>query len=250
MKKILNEWKRYLNEGQQAGSIQNQEQADVIASETKSAEAALLDSAIEEQQQGEIEFVSNVQSPDPRQFAESFYESYNLSSRKGFLTPYSVEDFMKMKLFMVKSTQGIENAGFAIKDGDDIVSVHNNSDIRGIGDQMIEEAKAQGGSKLDHFDGFLSGYYRKKGFNVVGVDQWSENYIPASWDFPASNIEDPRSSVYAAASSEYGMGYDKIANLNKPVEMNIEGEVQLTANPADKTSQYRSGRPDVIYRKL
>ena len=56
--------------------------------------------------------------------------------------------------------------------------------------------------------------------------------------------------VGGSDNDEYGMGYDKIANLNKPVEINIEGEVQLTANPADKTSQYRSGRPDVIYRKL
>lgn len=250
MKKILNEWNKFLKEEQASSFVKDQQQANEVASETKIAESALLDSSISEQQASPIEFVSNIGSENSEQFAKRFYESYNLSEKKGFLTPYSIEEFSKMKLFLIKDGEKIQNAGFAIKDGDDIVSVHNNSNIRGIGNQMIEEAKKQGGSKLDHFDGFLSGYYRKHGFKVVGLDQWSENYIPTDWDFPNSNIENPNSSVYANASTEYGDGFDKITNLNKPIKIQIEGGVDVTANPADKTSQYRSGRPDVIYRKL
>jgi len=250
MKEILNEWNRFLKEDQSSGFIETQQQADMIASETRIAEDALLDSSIAEQQTTSIQFVSNINSENPQEFAKKFYQSYNLSTKKGFLTPYSVEDFFKMKLFLIKNGENVENAGFAIKDGDDIVSVHNNSKMRGIGNQMIEEAKKQGGNKLDHFDGFLSGYYRKHGFKVVGLDQWSENYIPADWDFPSSNIEDSNSSVYANASTQYGDGFDKITNLDKSLQIQIEGGVEVTANPADKTSQYRSGRPDVIYRKL
>lgn len=253
MKKILKEWKRFLIE-EQINSVDSQHQANMVASETKMAEDALLDTAmLEEQPATQIQFVSNVDIIDKdaqQDFAKAFYKSYNLSNKKGFLTPYSIEEFVKMKLFMVKTAQGTQNAGFAIKDGNDIVSVHNNSGIRGIGNQMIEEAKRQGGTKLDHFDGFLSGYYRKHGFKVSGLDQWSEQYIPEGWDFPTSNIEDPRSSVYAEATTKFGQGYEKMSNIDRIIKIKVEGGVTVEANPADKTSQYRSGRPDVIYRKL
>ena len=262
MKKLLKEWREYISEEVEgANSVKSQEQANEVGSETQIAEHALLETNnLSEQEMGSLseqfEFATNQGFSDPERFAKAFFLSYNFSSKIGFLTHYKVEDFMKMKLFLIRRKgQEVEPAGFAIKDGNDIVSVHNNSKNlkkMGIGDLMIREAIKQGGTKLDHFDGFLSGYYRKHGFKVVKVDNWAEKYIPDMWDFPKTKIDNPEQSVYAKAVSKYGKGYRRILNVDLPkeIKVQIENGIITNINPMDKTRQYDSGRPDVIYRQL
>ena len=44
---------------------------------------------------------------------------------------------------------------------------------------FLRTAKEKGGTMLDHFDGFLSGLYRRYGFtDVYEVYQWEEQYRP------------------------------------------------------------------------
>lgn len=84
-----------------------------------------------------------------------------------------------MKLFKVPNI----DAGFALKGMDnpnhkDIVAVHNNSSIDKIGGELMKAAIRNGGTHLDHFDGFLSGFYEKLGFEEIGRDAYNPQYDP------------------------------------------------------------------------
>ena len=70
-----------------------------------------------------------------------FIKSMNSGTKTEMLTPYGEEDFAHMKTYKVKGY----NAGFAIKNDGDIVSVHNNSGISGIGGLLIKAAIKHGG---------------------------------------------------------------------------------------------------------
>ena len=100
---------------------------------------------------------------------ESFISEIGKNKRSSFLTPYTVEEFQKAKV-QTFQVPGYE-IGFALKpmpDGDmDIISVHNNTDIHGVGEALIDSAKRLGGTTLDHFDGFLVRFLRKEGIQGI-----------------------------------------------------------------------------------
>ena len=178
---------------------------------------------------------------------KAFETSLYSGERSGFLTYYQEDELAKMKLFLIKGYQ----AGFAIKDGDDIVAVHNNTKgkLRGLSSKFMEDAKAAGGAKLDHFDGFLSGNYRKYGFTkVYDVWDWNGRYRSDAWDYPPTDIFNQKTSVYYEALGQY---VDDIQSL--PVaasEYKLESGFVKTFEPMGKYYSYKNGMPDVIFRKL
>lgn len=165
----------------------------------------------------------NWEQPDPQRFLASL----NSSKRQSFLSPYSPEEFASMRLFKLEGF----DIGFAVKSDGDIVSVHNNAGIRGAGQALMQAAIRNGGTKLDHFDGFLTGFYEKNGFGkVVNVDAWNDEWAPSGWEYEKVNIWDPRNSVYAKELAKY----DKMDDV--PTELRA------------KIQQYESGKPDIVYR--
>ena len=189
--------------------------------------------------------ISKRANPD-EQTIEAFYESLNSGQRAGFLSPYNIDEFSGMDLYKLKG----HNAGFAIKDGNDIVSVHNNSDLSGLANEFMKKAKEVGGSRLDHFDGFLSGLYRKYGFtDVYEIYQWDEQYAPTEWIFQGVDVLKEATSVYSQALKS--IMYDSPNALpNESVEVETEGGLKLSINPSLKYNAYKYGRPDVIMRRI
>lgn len=156
-----------------------------------------------------------------------FYDTIQKSGKNAAsLSAYTLADYQQMKTYMVKGMA----VGFAIKADGDIVSVFNFSGARGIGQILIDVAKRMGGRKLDHYDGFLTGLYKSCGFKIDNVLEWSDEYTPDGWEYKPLNINDPDQSVYAV---EY-----------------THGPKRGTSKWKKKETQYKSGRPDVIYRKL
>jgi len=155
--------------------------------------------------------------------AQSFYDSYNKSKRITFLTPYSVDDIRHFKTYKLRGY----NIGFAIKDNGDIILVHNNeSKVNGIGDLMINKAIELGGDHLDHFDGFLTGFYKKNGFKLRSNEQFVEEYKPKNWKYERVDIYNTNKSIYVEELKTNNIEFEK----------------------AEK--RYDSGRPDVVYRVL
>jgi len=139
------------------------------------------DKTINENDNGEREKV--IQLINSNQFDvndyENFIKSLLKSKHPGFLTLYSVKEYMND--FTTYKVKGYD-IGYAIKSDGDIVSVFNNSNVRNISNELIQSAIKHGGHKLDHFDGFLSGLYDKFGFKEYHRDKWNDEYKPQNWD--------------------------------------------------------------------
>ena len=154
--------------------------------------------------------------------ADEFLDSVNSSKRVEFLTPYSVEELSTFKLFKLEGY----NIGFALKDEDDIILVHNNERVGGLGKLIMNKVIEFGGAKLDHYDGFLTGFYRSLDFKLDENDFFLDEYAPDTWKFEPLDINDPEKSIYAG-------------------ELKVRDSMLQSA-----TIRYESGRPDVVYRIL
>ena len=243
MKLLFENWRRYLIESEVKISDKLSETAfNSMSAMSVFAEEGVLSEEETEQLEYEESLAENPVSDVVARFRDSLYAG----ERSGFLSYYSPEELTRMDLYLLKG----HNAGFAIKDGDDIVSVHNNSSLRGLASEFMQKAKEVGGARLDHFDGFLSGLYRKHGFtNVYEIYQWDEQYKPEKWDYKPVNVMNSTTSVYAAALKN--LVYKDPATLpNDETEIVAENEFEITINPNLKHNSYKHGRPDVIMRKL
>ena len=240
MKIILENWRKYLGESKAKVSDAMSE----VAFNTMSAESVFGGAVTEAE--GQFVYQVSLAKEPSKEVITRFNESLYGGKRAGFMSAYSIEELSRMDLYLLDG----HNAGFAIKDGDDIVSVHNNSDLRGLGSEFMRKAKEVGGKRLDHFDGFLSGLYRKYGFtDVYEIYQWDEQYKPEKWTYTPVDALNPKTSVYADSLKD--MIYDNPGTLpNEAVEAEAEDSFAVTINPKLKFNSYKYGRPDVIMRKL
>ena len=243
MKIFMENWRRFLAESKEdiVDKIEEIKFNSIMALKVFRDEGTLT----EAEEQALDYDVSLAENPD-EEIIKAFYDSLYRGDRAGYLSPYSLDELRMMDLYKLKE----QNAGFAIKDGDDIVSVHNNSDLSGLGREFMRKAKEVGGARLDHFDGFLSGLYRKHGFtDVYEIYQWDEQYAPEEWNFEKVNLMDLSTSVYAEALSSFT--YENPETLpNESIEVEAEGGLEIDINPNLKHNSYKYGRPDVIMRKL
>ena len=111
---------------------------------------------------------------------EEFHESMMKSKHSDMLTPYSVSDLSRMKLFKIPNMdigyalKQFENKGFV-----ELVGVHNNEpDVKGIGNDLVNSAIRNGACYLDHFDGFLSSLYQSMGFDEYKREPYNPEYDP------------------------------------------------------------------------
>lgn len=94
---------------------------------------------------------------------------------------YGEDEYRKMRLFTTEDG----SAGFALKDGDEIVSVysHGGPQNRAVGQALLATAVAQGGRRLDCFDTILPRLYARAGFVPVARLAWDDEEAPGGWDY-------------------------------------------------------------------
>lgn len=118
---------------------------------------------------------------------QHFWESIQKSKHPQMLTPYTVDQLKEMDTFKLpgydigfalKEHDGSEEGGSGYKGRVEIVAVHNNSEIKGIGKDLVEASIKNGGKVLDHFDGFLSTVYEPLGFEEYKRDAYNPEYDP------------------------------------------------------------------------
>jgi hypothetical protein len=242
MQKLFENWRKYITESKARVSAR----LSRTAYNTMSAMSVFNDEGILSEVEGQLDYEISLAENPVEEVVSKFNDSLYRGDRSGFLSYYSPQELARMDLYLLKG----HNAGFAIKDGDDIVSVHNNSDLKGLGNEFMSKAKQAGGARLDHFDGFLSGLYRKYGFtSVYNVLQWDEQYKPESWNYDSVDVLNPETSIYASALSD--LTYDNPDTLpNNEANLQVESNHNMVINPNLKHNSYKYGRPDVIYRKL
>jgi hypothetical protein len=122
---------------------------------------------------------------------------------------YPTSDYAGMRLFMAEDG----NAGFALKEDGDIISVFSSKGT-GAGRAIMETAIAAGGRKLDAFDTILPDFYAVHGFKGTSRLAWNDEIAMAdmpSWDkqaFAEFNGGEP-DVVFMAYDPDHMGGYDQ-----------------------------------------
>jgi hypothetical protein len=93
---------------------------------------------------------------------------------------YEENEYRQMRLFATADG----TAGFALKGGNEIVSVyvHSDSQHKGSARSLVAQAVSLGGDRLDAFDTVLPKLYAKEGFKPVSRVKWNDEYAPDGWD--------------------------------------------------------------------
>lgn len=113
----------------------------------------------------------------PKRF--NYYLKKN--KRVEFITVHPEPVLKKYRLFLTLPKRG--GAGFAITSDGEIVNLFNNTNIKGLGESMVQWAVNLGAHKLMCFDDFLKAYYEKLGFKVVKRVPWDDKFAPANWKY-------------------------------------------------------------------
>lgn len=108
-------------------------------------------------------------------FLAAVQNAFEVSARaRSYLSAYELHEYRKMRCFL--SADGLTM--FAIKDGDELVSVCNAGE-RGRGHLMMLAAIAAGARRLDCFDGYLPPFYTRYGFRETAREA---NWTPGEPD--------------------------------------------------------------------
>lgn len=99
------------------------------------------------------------------------------NTRADTLSDYSEQELANFQLFMLDGGE----AGYAIKPGGELVNVFNSggASTRGAGPWLVLHAVEQGARHLDHFAGFLDGFYQGLGFRETKREK---NWTPGGPD--------------------------------------------------------------------
>jgi hypothetical protein len=93
----------------------------------------------------------------------------------------SPEDYANARLFLTPDGK----AGFAILNGNELVSLfnHRDSPYRGVSASLVMLGVQEGGRKWENFDTYLSKIYKRLGFKEVGRYPWDEELKVSDWDY-------------------------------------------------------------------
>jgi hypothetical protein len=111
---------------------------------------------------------------------EAFYNAASKTKKKEMLTDYSDREYKEMTTYLLNGY----DIGYAVKNDGDIVSVLNNRGFLNLVAELIKSAIKNGGTKLDHYDGFLSKLYEPLGFKEYDRAKWDDQYHQNdNWDY-------------------------------------------------------------------
>lgn len=96
-----------------------------------------------------------------------------------YLTPYTTEGYKaaNVKLKLHKSGDG----GYGLN-GDELISVFSLPG-KHLGSELVDDAIANGAKRLDCLGDSLLKFYSDKGFKVVKINKWDDEYAPKGWDY-------------------------------------------------------------------
>lgn len=116
--------------------------------------------------------------------SEEFYEAIGQAKASNphgaFVTQHEISDYEKMRLFITLDGK----AGIAITEDNNIVSVFNGGEKRGVLKTLLPVAIEQGGRKLDNYSSLgLSSLYELYGFNPVSKVKFNSKFAPDDWNY-------------------------------------------------------------------
>lgn len=135
--------------------------------------------------------------------AEEFYAAIGEAKQHNpfgpFVTQHSLDEYRSMRLFLTVDGQ----AGIAITDDNNIVSIFNGGEKKGVLKTLLPLAIQKGGRKLDNYDSEkLSFMYSLYGFNPVSKVPFNSNFAPDDWNYERDGTPDILFWIHNGDSAE------------------------------------------------
>ncbi len=135
----------------------------------------------------------------PQEFYEAIGKAKVSNPHGAFVTQHEISDYEKMRLFI--TTDG--KAGIAITEDNNIVSVFNGGEKRGVLKTLLPVAIEQGGRKLDNYSSpGLSSLYELYGFNPVSKVKFNSKFAPDDWNYERDGEPDVVFWIHNGDSAE------------------------------------------------
>lgn len=134
---------------------------------------------------------------------EEFYNAIGQAKRNNpygaFVTQHEIGDYAKMRLFLTSDGK----AGIAITSDNNIVSVFNGGEKRGVLKTLLPVAIGCGGRKLDNYNSSkLSALYELYGFNPVSKVKFNSKFAPDDWNYERDGEPDVVFWIHNGDSAE------------------------------------------------
>lgn len=116
----------------------------------------------------------------PDEFYKAIEKAKQVNEHGAFVTQHSIEEYAEMKLFITLD----ETAGIAITSDNNIVSIFNGGEKRGVLKTLLPLAIGHGGRKLDNYNSSkLSSMYELYGFNPISKTKFNSKFAPDDWNY-------------------------------------------------------------------
>lgn len=116
---------------------------------------------------------------------KEFYDAIGIAKKKNpygsFVTQRSIKEYSEMPFLFLTLDN---SAGIAITSDNNIVSIFNGGERRGVLKTLIPVAIEHGGDKLDNYDSDkLSSLYELYGFNPISQVKFDSKFAPDDWNY-------------------------------------------------------------------
>lgn len=124
----------------------------------------------------------------PEEFYVAIGEAKKTNKYGTFVDQHSIEEYSQMRfLFLTLDNK----AGIAITTDNNIVSIFNGGEQRGVLKTLLPTAIEFGGNKLDNYDvDKLSGLYELYGFDPVSNVEFDKTFAPEDWNYDRDGTPD------------------------------------------------------------
>lgn len=163
---------------------------------------------------------------------DEFYEAITkakLSNEHGaFVTRHTIEEYEKMRLFVTLDG----SAGIAITSDNNIVSIFNGGEKRGVLKTLLPIAIQNGGIKLDNYNSQkLSAMYELYGFSPVSKVEFDSKFAPDDWNYKRDGEPDIVFWIHNGDSAE-----DVVLNFGRYI---VPWDAVEKFNTYEEAAEYR-----------
>lgn len=121
-----------------------------------------------------------LKSVTPEEFFVAIGEAKKTNAFGTYVDQHTIEEYSEMRfLFLTLDNK----AGVAITTDNNIVSVFNGGEQKGVLKTLLPVAIGFGGDRLDNYDGKLSTIYELYGFNPISNVSFDTAFAPEDWNY-------------------------------------------------------------------
>lgn len=165
----------------------------------------------------------------PEEFYKAIGEAKSKNEHGAFVTQHSVDEYRNMRLFITLDGA----AGIAITEDNNIVSIFNGGQKRGLLKTLLPVAIENGGRKLDNYNSpKLSSLYELYGFNPVSKVKFNSKFAPDDWNYERDGEPDVVFWIHNGDNAE-----DVVINFGR---YNVPWDAVEEFDTYDEAEKYRN----------